>query len=55
MDNTEMRCRIDAAFEFVGWVVERPDRFPDKAVLFLVDPTEVAARRQLEGMAGEDK
>ncbi|SRR6266566_2269378 len=43
MDNTEMQRRIDAAFEFVGRVMERPDRFPDEAVLFLMDPAEVAS------------
>ncbi len=43
MDNTEMQHRIDVAFEFVGRVVERPDRFPDEAVLFLMDPAEVAS------------
>ncbi len=43
MDNTEMQRRIDVAFEFVGRVVERPDRFPDEAVLFLMDPAEVAS------------
>ena len=43
MDNAEMRRRIDAAFEFVGRVVERPDRFPDEAVLFLMNPAEVAS------------
>jgi len=35
--------------------VERPNRFPDKAVLFLVDPGEVVAQRQLEGVAGEEE
>ncbi len=55
MDNAEMRRRINAAFEFVGWVVDRPDRFPDEAVVFLVDPAEAAARCQLEGIAGEEK
>src|SRR6266487_4852826 len=43
MDNTEMQRRIDAAFEFIGRVMERPDRFPDEAVLFLMDPAEVAS------------
>src|SRR6266571_989990 len=43
MDNTEMQRRIDAAFEFGGRMVERPDRFPDEAVLFLMNPAEVAS------------
>ncbi len=43
MDSVEMQRRIDAAFEFVERVVEHPDRFPDEAVLFLMDPAEVAS------------
>ena len=43
MEDTEMRRRIDTAFEFLERVAERPDRFPDEAVLFLMDPGEVAS------------
>ena len=41
MTDTEMRRRIDTAFEFLGRVAEHPDRFPDEAVLFLMDPGEI--------------
>lgn len=43
MEDTEMRRRIDTAFEFLERVAEHPDRFPDEAVLFLMDPGEVAS------------
>ena len=43
MDDTEIRRRIDIAFEFIERVAEHPDRFPDEAVLFLSDPAEVAS------------
>ncbi len=43
MEDTEMRRRIDTAFEFIGRVAEHPDRFPDEAVLFLMEPAEVAS------------
>ena len=43
MEDTEMRRRIDAAFEFIGRVAEHPDRFSDETVLFLMDPAEVAS------------
>src|SRR5438445_13352015 len=38
-----MRRRIDTAFEFLGRVADHPDRFPDEAVLFLMDPGEIAS------------
>ncbi|SRR5712691_593551 len=43
MADTEMRRRIDTAFEFLQRVTEHPDRFPDQAVLFLMDPGEIAS------------
>lgn len=43
MEETEMRRRIDTAFEFLGRVAEHPERFPDEAVLFLLEPSEVAS------------
>src|SRR2546430_778670 len=43
MTESEMRRRIDTAFEFLGRVAEHPDRFPDEAVLFLMDPGEIAS------------
>ncbi len=43
MEDIEMRRRIDTAFEFLERVAEHPDRFPDEAVLFLLDPAEVAS------------
>ncbi len=43
MTDTEMRRRIDTAFEFLGRVAEHSDRFPDEAVLFLMDPGEIAS------------
>ena len=43
MEATEMRRRIDTAFEFLGRVADHPERFPDEAVLFLLDPSEVAS------------
>lgn len=42
-DDREMRRRIDEAFAFVERVVEDPDRYPDEAVLFLLDPAEIAS------------
>jgi predicted transcriptional regulator len=42
-DNREMQRRIDEAFAFVERVVKAPDRYPDEAVLFLLDPSEVAS------------
>ncbi len=42
-DDKEMRRRIDEAFAFVGRVLEHPDRFPDEAVLFLMDPAQIAS------------
>ncbi len=38
-----MRRRIDVAFDFLERVAERPDQLPDEAVLFLMDPGEVAS------------
>ena len=43
MTDSGMRRRIDTAFEFLGRVAEHPDRFPDEAVLFLMDPSEIAS------------
>ncbi len=43
MEDVEMRRRIDTAFEFLERVAEHPDRFPDEAVLFLMEPAEVAS------------
>ncbi len=43
MTDTEMRRRIDTAFEFLRRVAEHPDRFPDEAVLSLMDPGEIAS------------
>ena len=39
----EMKRRIDDAFAFVDRVVKRPDRYPDQAILFLLDPAEIAS------------
>jgi len=43
MTDSEMRRKIDTAFEFLGRVADHPDRFPDQAVLFLMDPGEIAS------------
>ena len=43
MTKSEIRRRIDTAFEFLGRVADHPDRFPDQAVLFLMDPGEISA------------
>ena len=43
MEDRTMRGRIDAAFDFVGRVLQHPERYPDEAVLFLMDPAEVAS------------
>ena len=43
VEDMEMRRRIDTAFEFLGRVAEHPERFPDEAVLFLLEPSEVAS------------
>ncbi len=43
MDDKEMRRRIDAVFEFIERVQEHPERYPDEAVLFLLDPAEVSS------------
>ena len=43
MDSRKMRQRIDAAFEFIERVREHPERYPDEAVLFLLDPAEVSS------------
>ena len=42
-DNKEMARRIDEAFAFVERVVEQPDQYPDEAILFLLDPAEIAS------------
>lgn len=43
LDQKVMRRRIDEAFAFVGRVMEHPERYPDEAVLFLLDPSEIAS------------
>lgn len=43
MEDAEMRRRIDIAFEFIERVAKHPERFPDEAVLFLTDPSDVAS------------
>lgn len=43
MKSVEMGRRIDTAFGFLERVLSRPDRFPDEAVLFLMDPGQVAS------------
>ena len=59
-DDKEMQRRIDEAFAFVERVVEHPDRYPDEAILFLLDPAEVASAvtkerlRLLRELSGRD-
>lgn len=43
MDDREMRRRIEAAFDFVDRVRKHPERYSDEAVLFLLEPAEVAS------------
>ncbi|HEY5605878.1 MAG TPA: hypothetical protein VIL45_05075, partial [Thermoplasmata archaeon] len=43
MDDRAMRRRIDAVFEFIDRVRKHPERYPDEAVLFLLEPAEVAS------------
>lgn len=43
MDDREMQRRIDAVFEFIDRVRKHPERYPDEAVLFLLEPAEVAS------------
>ncbi len=43
MDDREMQRRIDAAFDFIQRVRAHPGRYPDEAVLFLMDPQEIAS------------
>jgi len=38
-----MRRRIASAFGFIGRVMEHPDRYPNRAVVFLLQPQEVAS------------
>lgn len=60
MEDREMQRRIDEAFAFVERVVEHPDRYPDEAILFLLDPAEIASAvtkerlRLLRELAGRD-
>lgn len=42
-DDKEMRRRIDEAFACVERVMEHPERYPDEAILFLMDPSEIAS------------
>jgi len=42
-DDKEIRRRIDEAFAFVERVMEHPERYPDEAILFLMDPSEIAS------------
>src|SRR5256714_9690598 len=43
MTDSEMRRRIDTAFEFLRRIAEHRDRFPDQAVLFLMVTGEIAS------------
>ena len=43
MDEKEWERRIDAAFDFITRVLEHPERYPDEAILFLMDPAEIAS------------
>ncbi len=43
MDEKEWQRRIDAAFDFITRVLEHPERYPDEAILFLMDPAEIAS------------
>jgi len=43
MREKEWRDRIDAAFDFIERVVKEPERYPDEAILFLLDPGEIAS------------
>jgi|SRR3990170_1721297 len=60
-DEKEMRRRIDQAFAFVERVLEHPDRYPDEAILFLLDPAEIASvvtkerLRLLRELSGGDR
>lgn len=42
-DEKEMQRRIDEAFAFVDRVARQPDRYPNEAILFLLDPAEIAS------------
>src|SRR5207244_12111972 len=42
-DDKEIRRRIDEAFAFVERVMEHPERYPDEAILFLMEPSEIAS------------
>ena len=59
-DDKEMQRRIDEAIAFVERVEEHPDRYPDEAILFLLDPAEVASAvtkerlRLLRELSGRD-
>lgn len=43
MDEKEWQRRIDAAFDFIDRVLKHPERYPDEAILFLMDPAEIAS------------
>lgn len=43
LNQKEMQRRIDEAFAFVGRVMQHPERYPDEAVLFLLNPSEIAS------------
>ncbi len=43
MDPKDMDRRIAVAFDFVERVLEHPGKYPDEAVLFLMDPAEIAS------------
>lgn len=43
MSEKEMQRRINAAFDFIQRVLRHPDRYPDEAILFLMDPREIAS------------
>src|SRR3972149_3869986 len=60
MDEKEWERRIDAAFDFIPRVLEPPERSPDEAILFLMDPAEIASvvtkerLRMLRELEGKD-
>lgn len=38
-----MRRRVDAAFRFIERILENPEQYPDKTVVLLMDPQEIAS------------